>query len=788
VAFSEFSQLRNASQQLIHISGDNGGMPLALVDIYPSLEAYEDRRTPSFNNLLVAKGLARYLNDSDIVSWYNTVGTKPIEPNAVSSLRWMDIHELQMPAISFAGGATGTRTSQSYSQKLVVGNVTAMQTPSLSHTAAEVATAKEVVAKVPPLPATAADRRHREKMEQVNRWLNQDTSERWKHAGVKMCVDASTVAAADAGSKSGNERQNDRASEAETKIYEAVTGDKHAGVKMYVDTSKVAAADAGSRSGNERHYGKACQTEDMIYNAVPGDKHAGVKMCVDASKVAATDAGSRSGNEMQNSTASQTVDKIYNAMADDIMASSYTSVPLQSSVVTSSVTFNPQKPGLPRSRVEMYDTPEKDINRHDRTQPSWTGSSQNSQVTDDIMSLQPSDGGQVQKSSLSKNEMSGGRSKARLSFGRGQQEKPLFSVDDSARHERRSPDPAVKKADSPEVRNSATAKPARDNIFGGHSPSFCTPDALQKPHVKTSPSLPRMETELVFPVLRPLDEENFACTSSKKSTHNEAAPSAPVAGTDLDNQARTSDKKQLHRPISSSSFCAAAANASPSHDVNEEDDVRSECSLSSLTAVETRVGESDAYLTANESSSTASVTPQKKATSVPKTVTPVTPSPAVSHRGSSFATDEESLVRNTPVAAEEPKVSRGVPPVMLAVPESRRVTVLVSEVESPQRFWVNVASEECVQVDRVTEVLNSDPSSLTPADEASGSIGLGQCCCVRSVKDGLVYRAEVVEICYGDARCKRGSMDCLVCMCDRLKRPPATAAKAVKVMSPLKER
>jgi len=630
-----------SAHQLIHISDDTVQIPQLFVDIYPSQEAYEDRRTPSFNQLLVAKGLARGVSNEKIVSWLSNEGSQPVESSAVASLRWVDIHELQMPVLNF--GATGTSTLQSYSHNFVVGNVTVMETPPLSTAPTEVAT-KQVDTKVP-LPSTTADRLYREKMERVDRWLKQEAKEQWKHVAAKMRVETSGAA-----------------------------------------------------------------------------------------------------------------------------------VPPQSSVMTSSAASNPQKPRTPR-RLEMYDTPEKDVNRHEQTQPNWTKSSENNSGVNEFMNLQPSNDGEVKKSSASKSEPSGGWNKTRSSFGDGQQEKPLFLRDDSAYPEHRSYGVADKKADSPEIHNSATPKPAHDNTFGGHSPQFCASDIRQ--HAKTSPS---EETKLNSPSLRPVNEKSIASTSSQKSACNEEVPLNLSASADLDNHALTSTTEHLNPLIPTTSFCAVATNASPNRDANEEEDACSEFSDTSLSAVEIRM-ESDAYLTANESSS-VSVTPQKKTDSVPTTLPPVTPSPEVSHGTSSPTNDEETVVPNTPVAAEEPNLSRAVAPVKLEIPESRRVTVLVSEVESPHRFWVNVASEECcIQMDHVTEMLNDDPSSLRPVDETTGSIGLHQCYCVqRNDKDRLVYRAEIVEICYGDDRCKRSSADDgAICQCDQLMRSSATAPKAAKV-------
>ena len=82
----------------------------------------------------------------------------------------------------------------------------------------------------------------------------------------------------------------------------------------------------------------------------------------------------------------------------------------------------------------------------------------------------------------------------------------------------------------------------------------------------------------------------------------------------------------------------------------------------------------------------------------------------------------------------------------------------------------------------MTELLNTSP--LKPVDLTSVSIALQQCYCVRSIADELFYRAEVIEICYGDAHCQRALSDgSTMCRCDQLMRSQTTAAEAVRVQS-----
>ena len=678
----------SAGRLLIHICDFLAGIPLAFTDIHRNMADYEGRRTPSFTQLLVAKSMARYVNNADIVSsWYTVEGAKLIESTAVSSLRWMDIYELQKPAFRFAEGATGT--SQLCSQNFVVGNAAVIPTPIQGSTDADVASKQADTLQADtkmPLPSTAAGRMFREKMDLVDSWMKDP------------------------------------------------------------DTNK---------------------EQERVFNVA-------AKMHMEASKVVVVDAGSQSGNDWRDSRASQAKRETCEAVVSDNRASG---VPLQSSAVTSSASSNGKKPRQSRNRLQMDDMPEKDMNRHDQTKPNWTGTSPDSCSIDGFVNVQLFKTDYVKKSSTP----SSGESKTRLSFRDGQPEKPLFLLDDDAHCDRRSYGRADSKADLPEIPNFVSPKCGRGNTVGSYSPEFCASDVSQKEHAKTSPLSANTETKMDLPLLKPCDEETAASTSSKKLTLNKESLFTASVHTDLDDQPHASAKEQLCPLITETTFCESVTNTSGNHDTNKEEDLRSECSMNSVTAVEKHV-ESDGYLTANESSSTVSVTPRKKANRAPEASPAVTPSPEISRRESSVATDEETVVSNACAAAEKPTVSRAVAPVTLEIPESRQVTVLVSDVESPDRFWVNIPSEECIQLDHVIEVLNSNMSSLKPVDTTPGTIELHQCYCLPSVHDGLVYRAEVVEICYGDSRCKRSSMDnSAVCQCDQLMRHSATAAKAVKV-------
>lgn len=663
---AEFSLSAN-NEQLIHVHNSSAGIPLIFTDIFTDIAAYEDRRMPSFSNKLMAKGLARQIGNSQIISWYQHECDKLVQPDAVESLRLVDLHRFQMPLISFTSGATGLFTS-SMNQSSIVGNVT------VKPQVLSVGTDAKQAAPSTLLPKTNMDPLQKEKMDRIQSWLKEGAHEQWRKNAVKMVVDDVPV---EKDSKFRSERQEGR----------------------------------GSRTDNE--------------------------------------AAMRSNN---------------------------VGVPLQNNTVSSSDDRKSSQPRLPKSRYKLSDTPERDVDRSDHFQPTRDGISQLDCSIEQSVN-QPSCGsGQKRKSSESLATPPGGESKTRISLGDAQ-ERPLFMRDDSE------PRRCVVsgKKDSAEVCESWSPKFDSVNTVGGQTFKFSATDTCQQPTITVSPPSTKTETKSHLPTAKLLDNESLAAgtqsETTNKAVHDVKEPSTMLCGAGSDSHASASANIESCSVIPAPSSAAAVTNHPPQPDASEElEELGSECSSGLLDAAKIRIIESDIYLTANESSSTASpsVTPRKNFSTVPSVESAVFPNSDTDRR------DDETMIQSDHVAAAAEELTSELS-VKLEIPASRCMMVFISAVESPDRFWVNVACEEVTVIDQVTEILNNcstseshDPSLIQPK--------LHQCYCVRSVADGLYYRAKVIEICYGDAHCKYGSSkDCNTCTCDQLIRPDSTPAKAVQV-------
>ena len=666
---AEFSQLIGGGQRLIHIREDAKTIPLVFTDIYSDAAAYRNRCTPSSSCILVAKGLAREMSTTHVASWYSDECGKLVEPDATSSLRWIDIHHFQMPVVCFADSGAVARPS--YNQSYVVGSV------SLSTTAT--AGDKPTVAGAA-LPETPADRLQKAKMDRVDNWLKQEAHKRWKKVAVKMCVDDAPAVASAGGSRPGNGRPEVRPTHAE---------------------------------------GELC--------------------------------GANSGEECK---ASNAWDK----------TSSCTRVPPESCL---------EQNAQHRSQSEMHDTPEKDVSSSDRSQPKQTRSSREYRSVEASINWTPS----------GDNPKSHDR---RVSAG-DSRERPLFTraEDTPARSKTSSCSPSENKADLTPICDTVFRKHAHDNTVNSHSPKFCASNVQEKTNIEMSPPSATTDTkcgqkESDIPSIKLLDEESVVKgrknRARQRASKKADSPSSPLLGVGLD----TSVKKLSDQLIPPFSLVRAAENVATDRNVSE-DEVYSELSGSKSLVDKTRVMESDSYLTANETSSTVSASPPKKKLAVePAAAALAKLSFKDRDGGPRVADDETELNDDTVTAADVRETSQHVPSVKLEVPESRRFAVLLSSVESPHRFWVNVASEQTTQVDWVTEVLNTSP--LKPTDPASAVIELHSWYCVQNSADKLFYRAEVIEICYGDAHCQHGLTDAsAACQCDQLLRPPTTAIVAVRV-------
>jgi len=692
----EFSQLITSGQRLIHIHSD-AGIPLMFTDIYADFAAYRDLHTASFSTKLMAKGLVREMKNAQIVSWYKTEGDQLINSHATASLRWIDLHKLQMPAVCFAAAAA----QPSY----VVGHVTAGLPPLLR---TDVTTNKKQSASQEMLPGITTDRLQQEKMERVDNWLKREVS-------VKMCVDNAAMGSA-------------------------------------------------LSEGDTRHRNKQAEVG-----------------------------------------ASHTVCKPHKALVSDQFKASdknagFTGVSRQSSLMSSPVVSNQQQQKPSRGQSEMYDKPERDVDQCSHSRPVWTRPSRGNCKFEGFMSQQPDDDKCKQKYCVTSSLPASCQSKtndchaARVPVRDGE-ERPLFTRADNAAVRSKLPScsPGEKKPDF----FTRMPKHARDDNIGGDFPASSASNVQRKTDAITSPPV-QSKSNLASVV--PLDTESVASnkssatlTVSNKAASSEDASCSSVVGAGSDDQACTSVDEPPIPTIPPFSLVAATDDMTSSDHDACEDDARSESSSSVSAVAKTNVVtvESDAYFTANETSSTVSVTPGKKCgDELSSKVTDEDPL-AVS--------DDDTLLATNTVSAEDitnsndetlPSTNCAVditkpppqyfPPVKLEIPESRRVLVSLSYVESPHRFWVNVASEQITEVDWVTEVLNT--ADLEPADPSSTDIELHHCYSVQNVVDKLFYRAELVEVCYGDSNCKLSlSGDCDTCQCNQLMRLPTDAVRAVRV-------
>lgn len=640
---TEFNELIEGGRRLIHVHNDTS-IPVMMVDIYSDVAAYEDHRSPSFSNLLVAKALARETSTPRIVSWYKAECDKPVESDTAASLRWVDIHQFQTPAICFAAAAMAPRASY------VVGNVMQVLAP-----APDTAAVSGKKKRVETLPNTTADRLQQEKMERVDNWLKQEAHNQSKQVGIKMFVDATAAAARV--SRPENERPEVRSSGAE--------GSRHKMDKTEECRSSKASEKKTSRTS--------------VSPAMVPDFSAG--LCRRSNKRPEAGVGHAEGNRRR------AWDGAEDRSASD-KKSSRTSVSPQMSF---SAVLNPPPQ---KSKSEMYDAPERDVNGCDQNRPKRSGSSGGNYDVEEFMNQQL--GGSGHKT-CDRN----------LSVG-DRQERPLFTCEQTTPRELSSRSPAEKKADVSTVSDHTTAGHVYNNSFSGHSAKFCDTDIQQETAAEASPLLPSTDadceqTKSEIPSVKVVDDEvaadgnsSASWTATEKAVCNEEVRSPPYLDVDSDNPASTSAETLASPSIPPFSLTPTEDNILADLSFGEDELCKSECSSSSLTAAKTQTIGSDSYLTANETSSVMSVTPPRKSVS-----SRVKWSAKVNSKAETLPKDD------TVVAADVSKVSRYVPAVMLEIPESRRFTVQVSSVESPLRFWINVASEETAQV-RIGRLYSTD--------------------------------------------------------------------------------
>jgi len=684
--------------------------------------------------------------DAQVTDWFNGEAENLIAADATSSLRWRDVYRHQLPSISFSAAVESPRWfgGQSY----VVGNVTASSFPLSS-----LGSKEPPLSKVGRLRA-AADDLHAEKMERISNWLRGDSHWTWKPGAVKMCAAGDPVI--------------------------------------------VGSPEEDSRLGNSVSEVRASGPEN------------------DAKRPAAGGKGRRSSGTAQQSEALTPLE----------MASS------------------PRLPKQPEFPFQNFDMPERDenpalVSRLPRENSKAAGRpmcgngnnvpklpASEFPLADDQCRIR----GDNSMPKLPESENPSAGSQSRVCHSRKMQvpvdrecERPLFSRFD-ATFPRSCDGPAVKRESEFKGRNVEKPAAGFNFVFGDH-PST-TQKAVVKPvrapekigeksdhstavsrdlETATSKYVRQLPNEATFdeeytssvdgtgsrftgpifakkPPNRVLSCE-MVVGSEGVAVQNRAAFDGEVAssvvGLGCDRETPNLARKPANRVTLPALF---AANMGPSLDVEDEGEACSESSLSQMAVAPAYGGmESDAYLTAEDTPSSVSVTPRKRSHPVSTSMSAAklfameNVDPAVAR-----PVDDKDAA---PDDCLEKPAMRGFPPIQLEIPESRRLPVLVSEVESLDRFWVNVASERILEIDRVTDELNSRYASLKPVAAAFATedlLHLG--CCVMSPAEDLVYRAEVIEICYGDSICRRGSTsDSVVCACDQMLRLPTVDVKAVRV-------
>jgi len=695
----EFSQLIIGGKRVIHIHSHTN-TPLVFADIYSDIAAYENRNTPSFSNVLMAKGLVRQTSNAHIMSWYDAEAVHPVDCDATASLRLIDVHEFQMPAVCV--GAAAAPAQPSHNHSYVVGSVTVTDPPASLSTAAS-DKKPSVTHELP--PKTTADI-HKERMERVDKWLNRESRRSWKPTTFRMCVDNTPVPAHDGGSGSVNRR-----------------------------------AEVG-----------ACQREG------------------------GPDKG-RSGKERETSC----------------KMSGCANVPQRSSSVSSSITQQQQK--RLSNQFEVYDTPERDIGQCAKSQTNCTGPSSKNSSFEPLVNQQQSAGDGspqnyfISTSTPSKQPSETRHSRVTYDAVRREHESPPFTREDSISTSSvlSGCRPEKTKMDWCTSLETVAQKHADDTNGHDYSPKYGASEIRPSTDSETSPPLAetvRTKSDLV----KSPDEESVACKKSLGTLEalKKAAVDEAMASSSSGNQGWASWMEDCAPADKSPTETIPPCSLLPvmqmervfSDHNGSDEDACSETSSGQFVMAKAPPMESDSYLTANETSSIVSATPpKKKASVVSSTVSRVELFSEVGAGDPMLVSDDETLLNDHAVSpASAVKTSPSLPSVKLEIPESHRMSVLLSCVESPHRFWVNVGSAEIAQLDRVTEVLNT--ADLMPAE----SIELCRCYAVRSVDDGLCYRAEVVEVCYGDSYCKRrlsgGSESC---QCDQLMHLPTDTVSAVRV-------
>jgi len=131
----------------------------------------------------------------------------------------------------------------------------------------------------------------------------------------------------------------------------------------------------------------------------------------------------------------------------------------------------------------------------------------------------------------------------------------------------------------------------------------------------------------------------------------------------------------------------------------------------------------------------------------------------------------------------EPHITTGFPLVRLTVPSDHRFAVAASVIESPGRFWVHAVNDEVEKIDALSVKLAQYAKSAKVSSNKPVHVELYAICCAPSRIDGLLYRAEIISICYGDVSCSLTVESGVVirsCECDHVRIRTANEATSVR--------
>jgi hypothetical protein len=125
------------------------------------------------------------------------------------------------------------------------------------------------------------------------------------------------------------------------------------------------------------------------------------------------------------------------------------------------------------------------------------------------------------------------------------------------------------------------------------------------------------------------------------------------------------------------------------------------------------------------------------------------------------------------------------PAVKLALPSDYQLTVAMSVIESPGRFWVHLVNEEVERIDWLHERLLNYAALQNTAARESVTVQMYETCCTRSHVDGSLYRAQIIGLCFGHENCQRTAVSNGTqqqCSCKSLQLPSEDESSSVKAV------